>query len=129
MRPSALAAALHVALTSAPAWATPAQDTVRRLAATLRADAPGLRASLRAPLLGGQLSALRDGLKSLVDEKSVAACAAKPVEDEIDALQAELRRSPRLNGVSAADKTLKIAEDARDLLSASTAAVPGYVPD
>lgn len=122
MRTSALTGALLAALALASSAAsTPAQDSARRLAEILRAGAPALRASTRAPLLGGQLRSLNDELKTLVAEKSVAAAAARPVSAETEALLAELKRGP-FDGRSVADKALKIADDAQALLRSGSPA-------
>jgi hypothetical protein len=126
MRPSALIGLLIASLASASA-AAPARsrESAQRLAETLRANAPALRVSTRAPRLAGQVSDLVSALKSLVQDESVTAAAAEPVENEAEALLAALKRGP-FDGPSAADKTLKLADDAQALLSPPAAAAgPG----
>jgi len=131
MRLPAFAALLLASLASAPARAaTPAQDSARRLAAILRANAPAIRLSTQAPLLGGQLNALAANLKSLVEEKSVTAEAARPVAEETNALLAELKRGP-FDGRSVADKAEKISCDVQSLFSSEHAPgrAAGRVPE
>ena len=134
MNRTALTGLLAAVLAASSSWAaTPAQDSVRRLAAILKSSASGLKASNDAPLLSGQLNALIAGLKSLVDEKAATAPAVKPVEDEAAALAAEIHRAPKpLGGEfcrAASDKVLTIAEGAQKLLSGASPAAGAYVPE
>lgn len=134
MRTTALAALLSASLAATCAWAgTPAEESVRRLAAILQSDAAGLRASSDAPLLSGQLTALIGSLKTLVRENTATAEAVKPVEEAAAALVAEIKRAPKPLGNDfrrgAAGRVQKIAAGARSLLSGAAGPAGGYAPE
>jgi hypothetical protein len=112
---------------------TPAQETVRRLATVLRAEAPALSASTDSPLLSGQLAALVDGLKDLVRERTPREARAKAVEDAAAALRSEIDRAPKPLGLefcrAAAAKVRSISGDALALATDEPASAPAvYAP-
>jgi hypothetical protein len=134
MRTTALAGLLLSALAATGAWAaTPDVERVRGLATILQSGIPRLAAAADAPQLGGQVTALLESVKALVEEKSASRAAAKPVEDAAAALVEEIKRAPKPLGNAfcraAADKVRTIAANALSLApSAAAGARAGAIP-